>query len=637
MLNGLSLSTIGNPLGTASVTNPRPLNGTNPTPIGQPNTDGDPNDPEAQAIALLKTYGFVDGSTPQDPLGDRGDMGLATNAGLREIDALIKLVRQLSSLPFQKTVLLMGTGLTRPPDQLNYWRALIGAAQKSAVTFYGLDVYGLGVCQDSATKDCATATTASAASVSLVQQSGGLSRGQSNVAVAAEADAPARRGFILGASQAGPLMESMHQTDYVRFAVLSANAQEALRDLSEGTGGFAIVNTNNTDKLLARIMEDVDTHYEISYRPSLEILDGRFRKIEVKLARADLRVQTRGGYFALPDTAEVPLTPGDLAALRALGATARPHAFDFQSKAFRFRSEDGTSQYSIAFEVPIRNLTATPEAAEKRQRYHASFLALVKNPQGEIMARVSRDVPAYVSDQNVAALRSDFMTYAEPVMLAAGRYTVETAVVDQEGNRASTNILEIDNRIQPGLGLSDITLVHIVQALKRQPDPADPFEIPGKRASPFVSTALPAGAEPFIYFIVYPQQNSGDVPGLQAQFIKDGHVLATQKSALPAPDESGAIPMAIRAVSEPGDYEVRISVGQGRGSVERSLKYSHCRQVILASLLMSTCFSRASRQEPARWIPTFGTTVVIAGGLRGEIYNIPQGRAGSRASNACNR
>jgi hypothetical protein len=54
----------------------------------------------------------------------------------------------------------------------------------------------------------------------------------------------------------------------------------------------------------------------------------------------------------------------------------------------------------------------------------------------------------------------------------------------------------------------------------------------------------------------------------------NGHVLATQNSALPAPDGSGAIPMAIRAVSKPGDYEVRITIEQGRASVQRNLKYS---------------------------------------------------------------
>jgi len=113
-----------------------------------------------------------------------------------------------------------------------------------------------------------------------------------------------------------------------------------------------------------------------------------------------------------------------------------------------------------------------------------------------------------------------------------------------------------------------------VQALERPPDPSDPFEVPGKRASPFVSTTLPAGAEPFVYFVVYPDKNSQEYPMLRAQFVMNGHVLATQKSVLPAPDSNGTVPMAIQAVAKSGDYEVRITVEQGRAAVQRSLKYS---------------------------------------------------------------
>jgi VWFA-related protein len=528
--------------------------------------------------------GNADGSSTQDPLGTRGDMGVAVIAGLREIDALSKLVRQLSPLPFQKTVMLMSTGLTRPPDQLEYWNSLIRAANQGGVTFYGLDVGGLSPCQGNSSPDC-TSSTPSSASVALLQQSASLSQGQGTIAQGAgHMTNRAGGGVNVGASNAGQLMESMHQTDYLRFGVLSANTQEALRELSESTGGFIIANTNNTDKLLARVMEDVDTHYEIAYRPALESEDGHFRKIEVKLARADLRVQTRSGYFAVPDTGGAPLTPEDMVGLRALDTKPLPHAFEFQSKAFRFRSEKGTSQYAIAFQVPIANLTATPEVATKQHRFHTSLLALVKNAQGEIVERVSKDVVSDVSDQFVPALRSDSMTYEHAVNLAPGHYTIETAVVDQEGRRSSANILQIDNREQPGLGLSDIALVHRVQDLQRPPDASDPFEIPGKRATPFVSTTLPAGADPFVYFIVYPEKvypekvypekSSRETPGLRAQFLQDGRVLATQASVLPQPDASGAVPMAIRAVATPGDYEVRIKVEQGSRSIERSLKYT---------------------------------------------------------------
>jgi VWFA-related protein len=570
IVNALNLSTMAQPMGLGNLANQSTFNGSSTPAFGAP------------LIIGASDYGVSDGASTQDPLGVRGDMDVAVQAGLREIEALTKLVRQLSPLPFQKSVLLMGTGLTRPPDQMEYWRSLISSANTGGVTFYAVDVYGLAVCQDAPTStagssidDCSTGSTASAASVALLARASALSQLQSTVARNAEQTVPrGGQGVSYVPTSTPQLMESMHQTDYARFAVLSANTQEALRDLADSTGGFLIANTNNSEKLLSRVMEDVDTHYELSYRPATDREDGHYRKIEVKLAWSDGRVQTRSGYFAVPESADNPLAAADLAGLRALNTTPLPHAFDFQSKAFRFRSEDGTSQYSIAFEVPISNLTATSDAAQKKQRFHASLLALVKNDKGEVVERISRDVPSEVPDANVAALRSDFMTYEHTVSLAPGHYTIETAVVDQEGNRASTSVIPLDNQDHPGLQLSDIALVHIVQNLKRAPDPADPFEIPGHRASPFVSTALPAGADPFVYFVVYPEQNSGAVPSLGAQFLKEGRLLATQKSALPLPDESGAIPMTIRAVREPGDYEVRITVDQGRASVERSLKYS---------------------------------------------------------------
>jgi VWFA-related protein len=568
VVNALNLSVGAQPMGTGNLANQNTLNGfsfSNGPPI---------------LIPGISDYGVSDGSSVQDPLGTRGDMGVAVQAGLREIDALTKLVRQLSPLPFQKSVLLMSGGLTRPPDQMEYWRSLIKTANTGGVTFYGMDVFGLGVCQDTTQSsgndphnDCATGTTAAAASVALIEKSSALSQIQSTVARDAEKTVPRGLGVNYVPTSSPLLMESMHQSDYARFAVLSANTQEALRDLADSTGGFLIANTNNTEQLLGRVMEDVDTHYELSYRPAIDIEDGHYRKIEVKVAWSDGRVQTRSGYFAVPDNGE-PLTAGEVAGLQVLDTKPLPHAFDFQSKAFRFRSEDGTSQYSIAFEVPIANLKATAETAEKKQRFHTSLLALVKNDKGEVVEKVGREVSSEVPETYLAALRSDFMTYEQSVSLPAGRYTIETAVVDQEGNRASTKVLEIDNQDQNGLGVSDLALVHIVQDLKRAPIPDDPFEIPGKRASPFVSTALPAGADPFVYFVVYPAKNSAAVPSLSAQFIKDGHVLASQKTALPAPDESGAIPMTIRAVREPGDYEVKITVQQGSGSVERSLKYT---------------------------------------------------------------
>ena len=579
VLNGLSIATLGSSLNTVSgvtttLTIPAAPGGVAHPPVGIETAPppGVPTNP--------------DGSNFQDPLGTRGDLGLAVNAGLREIDAMTRLVRQLSPLPFQKTILLMSTGITRPTDQLEYWNALIAQANKGGVTFYGMDVYGLNGCQDRA--QCAEGLTSaqggtqaalgtpgstpSSASGALLQAAASLSQGQSTVGAGARNTNPYQSGgssTSSAATPAGQLAESMHQTDYVRSAVLSANTQEALREISESTGGFVIANTNNTEAQLARVMEDVDTHYELSYKPASPSTDGHFAKIEVKLAAPALRVQTRNGYWAVPDTGDVPLTPGDMTALEALDRNPPPFDFNFDARAFRFRPGAKATQYAIAFEIPISNLTAVKDGSARR--VHAHLLALVKNEEGNIVARVSRDVSAAVGDKTLLGLQTDTMIYEHSVTLPTGRFTVQAAVMDQEGQHASATEFRLENR--PDALLSDIALVARIYPLDRAPDAADPFEIPGKRAQPFVNTSLPAGARPYIYFVVYPEAKGG-TPQLEVQFIKNGQVAETQHPALPKPDESGAAPMAIQPAASPGEFEVRVVMKQGDQSAERSLKYT---------------------------------------------------------------
>ena len=518
------------------------------------------------SMSAIGSIGAGDTGSAGNPLGTRGDMGLAVNAGLREIDALIGLVRQLSPLPFQKTVVLFSTGLTRPPDQLEYWDSLIHQATKGGVTFYAMDVHGLDADNDPM-----------ALSSALLNYTASLSRQQGAASIAqttASASSPTAAHGPPLVSSAAQMMELAHQDDYLKFAVSSANPQEALRELAERTGGFIIANTNNTDRLLSQVMEEVDTHYEIAYPPASEREDGHFRKIEVKLARPGLHVETRSGYFAVPDTGEGPVTPEEMAGLKALDTQPRPHAFDFLSRAYRFRDTDGKAQYAIAFEMPISNLTATPEEAGNKHRLHASLLALVKNAQGQIVDRVSKDVPSEVSDDRLAAVQVELMTYQHAVSLAPGHYTVEAAVVDHEGNRASTGVVEIDNREQRGVGLSDLALVRRLENVDHPSDAADPFQFTGKRVLPFVTSDLFAGAIPSVYFMVYPEPGNAAKPELRVQLLKSGRVLARRKLALPPPDQSGGIPMWVEETKQPGSYELRVTAVQGSSSTDRSLTYT---------------------------------------------------------------
>ena len=225
----------------------------------------------------------------------------------------------------------------------------------------------------------------------------------------------------------------------------------------------------------------------------------------------------------------------------------------------------------------IANLTATPEPAEHKQRVHASLLAVVKDINGQIVTRVSKDVSSEVPDAELAALRANSMTYARPVNLPPGRYTIETAVVDYEGKSKSTRIVPLEIARPKGPLMSDITLVNKLNDLRGAPDPDDPFQFDGKVVLPAVAPTLKAGTNPMAYFVIYPG-NAVAAPGeLRVQILKDGQLIAKRNSPLPKPDEAGRVRMVIGAVPDPGNYELKIAAAEPGGVVERSVKYTIAR------------------------------------------------------------
>jgi VWFA-related protein len=72
--------------------------------------------------------------------------------------------------------------------------------------------------------------------------------------------------------------------------------QDSLRTLSEGTGGFAAVDTNSFAEAFDRITDANSRYYLLGYAPPAHPRDGRFHRIEVRAKRPGLQVVARRGY-----------------------------------------------------------------------------------------------------------------------------------------------------------------------------------------------------------------------------------------------------------------------------------------------------------------------------------------------------
>jgi len=78
------------------------------------------------------------------------------------------------------------------------------------------------------------------------------------------------------------------------------SGQDALRALTDETGGHAILHTADLADGLRRIASDSSTYYVITLRPDREG-DGRFHALDVRVKRSGVQLRVRQGYWATDD------------------------------------------------------------------------------------------------------------------------------------------------------------------------------------------------------------------------------------------------------------------------------------------------------------------------------------------------
>ena len=482
----------------------------------------------------------------------RGDQVLensdfANITGMHETDRIITLIKQLGVLPGRKSILLVTTGLMTTGDPERFDK-IIRSANERGMTFYALDVRVLSDNSD----------TAQAGKLAAAQQAA-QSQQQGNLKATAQV-----------------MRENAWQGDNTVAAVRTSDVDSSLRALSEGTGGFLIANTNDFRKSFQEVADNLDAHYEAVYRPTSNKYDGRLRKIEVKLARNDLQVESRTGYYAMPDLkGSGPLTPVESTGLAVLNSDPRPHAFDFHLTAYRFPGDTGSGRATLAFELPSAKLGATPDPARRLHKFEVSLFALIRDSNGEVVDKYSLDHPYYIADAKLAAVRADDLTYTHPLDLAPGHYTVDASLVDREGGQATTAKGAFDIP-QPakGVGISSLVVVEHLEAADPKVLTSDPFTFKGKHVIPMVQAKVNPVTKRWVYFVVYPDKSSKEKAKIHVAFKTGGQVFAQQTADLPAADANGTIPMFVAAATRPGTCELEITALQGKESATEHVDYA---------------------------------------------------------------
>ncbi len=498
-------------------------------------------------IDLTQTPDFGLGSASTNPLSEsqQAVAGMIANqrgmvdygTGMNVWTSLLQMIRYESILPGRKTILYLSDGLSNPPGHREFVQTVIGAANRGNVTFYCIDVRGMAM------------ATSNGLSSGLTQTAAGISRAQGTMS-----------GSAAGAMQQAQQFDVMEQA-------AASQTQLNMAELAESTGGFAVFNTNDFRKNMTRIMEDVRTHYEISYVPTASEYDGHFRKISVTLKDPKLLVQARDGYFALPEFHGMRVQPFELTALGILNGPPR-HDFDFHAGALQFKPARDGFRYEMGFQVNTGNLTTPLDQATHKARVHAIFLALIKDAKGQVVEKVSREIDREFPEDKMDLFRRGETIFTSPFEVAAGRYTIDAAVIDPSGNRASTKRMALVVARAQGPAVSSIEVVHQITPLESPRDPGNPLEFAGGKITPALTQTASASGATALFFVVYPSLESagvggGEKPRVTVAFFRDGKVVSRSSPDVGVPDEVNSFPM-IESVKLPaGEYVARVVVEQG--------------------------------------------------------------------------
>ncbi len=241
-------------------------------------------------------------------------------------------------------------------------------------------------------------------------------------------------------------------------------SQDSLRTVSEETGGFAVVNTNDFNKAFDRIVTENSSYYVLGYYPSNDRRDGRFRKIEVKVDRPGLVVRSRKGYTApsgKAPTAKPAIEHNSITSpeiREALGSPVPMSGFGLSVFAACFKNTPQKASVVITVEGRGADLKFAEKDGRFQDTVQASILAV--DHEGKVAGGEQQQLPMNLKPETRPIIQRDGFRIMSRMDLAPGRYQLRIASRDTEGGHVGSVYydLTVPDFTKPPLAMSGLVL-----------------------------------------------------------------------------------------------------------------------------------------------------------------------------------
>ena len=484
----------------------------------------------------------------QNQMAQSFEMLERDQAGYASANALMSIVTGMRALPGRKSIVFFSEGLAITPNAQERFLSVIAAANRANVSIYPMDAMGLRT--DSAIR-------------------------QTSEEMMAAARTRLNRNPMRETNQA--MSAAMERNE----DLLRMDPHSGLGQLAEETGGFLIANTNDLRAGFERIETDMRNYYLLTYVPSNDNFDGRFREIDVKVNRPGVTVYSRRGYFAVRESSGLPVASHEAPAIAALDRTPVPNAFPVFSAALRFPERTRPHLLPLVVEVSTANITFVPTEDGKSYRSDFTVLVRFKDAGNEVIDKQSQRYEVSGPIGGIETAKTGNVIFYRQPELPPGVYSMETVVYDALSKKASVRFRTIEQpEVSPDdLRVSSLMLISRGERVPADQRPADnPLFVGEMLLYPNLGAPLKKGADSELAFFFTAYPGGGTSTDLQGtiELLHDAKVVARAPMEMSKADADGRVQQVSRLPIEglaPGRYQLRVVVQQGTASVARTTEF----------------------------------------------------------------
>jgi VWFA-related protein len=244
------------------------------------------------------------------------------------------------------------------------------------------------------------------------------------------------RGLQMGGGASSLLQPSGAGFSQAQSATLARwNTEFTMSDIARETGGEAFFNQNDLRSLMMRSLSEGTNYYTLAYVPQDRDWNGKYRKIEVKVATEGAKLRYRNGYYALSD----PQSNGT-DANRLLSAAMLPYVPESTALLLKVQvlpPDAERKSASIDFAVDSSDLTFV-DGPEQRKQTIVDFMAVALDKNQTEAGNVQSTVNAALRPETYQqVLKTGFPAHLD-LDLKPGRYVLRLGAIERSSEKIGT-------------------------------------------------------------------------------------------------------------------------------------------------------------------------------------------------------